>query len=339
MSCPRCGHVPAPEGTAACPACGAAPACPPPPPPTDDPVSRVRAEVDRRLGESELLDRVPGRSVSLAGVGLMALAIVLSLLPWFDGVGFFWSGVMLAGGAVVAVHELRAAGHPLPGARLPGRLLHPLVPPVFAGMVAVHAFHLLRVGVVPLLWLAAALLLGYDQYRKAVLSPEGFGRHFDLPHAWQGYRRYVIAGTGLCLVSLFFTWGETSGWLGGGYDYNYRYDSYSDGYGYRYEYNPAKYYYPGFEWSGRNQSLALFAEAALFALLLWAAYRPAEAPSRRATRLAAALATFLTLWWVTNLDSTLGVFVFFAGIAAVDYGLWKLLRAREPEPAPAPTAG
>lgn len=337
MTCPRCGYAPAPEGATACPACGASLAAPPPP--GDDPVARVSAEVDRRLGESELLGRVPGRSASLVGLGLMAFAIVLSMLPWFDGVGFFWSGVMLAGGAVVAVHELRAAGHPLPGARLPGRLSHPLVPPVFAGLVAVHAFHLLRFGIVPLLWLGAALLLCYDQYRKAVLSPEGFGRHFDLPHAWQGYRRWVMLGAGICLVSLFFTWGESSGWMGGGYDYNYRYDSYNDGYSYRYEYNPAKYYYPGFEWSGRNQSFALFAEAALFGLLLWAAYRPAEAPSRRSARLALALAVFLTLWWVTNLDGTFGVLAFFVGIAAVDWGLWKLLHSREAEAAPAPTAG
>jgi len=338
MTCPRCGHASPAEGATACPACGASLA-PPPPPPADDPVSRVSAGVDRRLGESELLGRVPGRSVSLVGLGLMAAGIALSMLPWFDGVGFFWSVLMLVGGAVVAVHELRAAGHPLAGMPLPGRLSHPLVPPVFAGLVAVHAFHLLRVGIVPLLWLAAAVLLCYDQYRKAVLSPEGFGRHFDLPHAWRGHRRWVMLGAGICLLSLFFTWGESSGWLGGGYDYNYRYDSYSGGYGYRYEYNPAKYYYPGFEWSGRNQSFALLAEAALFGLLLWAAYRPMEAPSRRSARLAVGLAAFLALWWITNLDGTFGVLAFFVGISAVGYGLRKLLRARGPEPAPASAAG
>lgn len=292
--------------------------------------ARLSERVDRTLDGAEVLDRIPGRSVSLLGLAIMASALAVSMLPGFSGVGLVWSAVMLAGGAAVAVDELRAAGHPLPAARLPRLLADPLFPPLFAALVGVHAFHQLRVGVVPLLWAAAAFLLCWDQFRKTLLSPEGFGRYLDFAQAWRGYRRNLLLGAGLCLLSLFLTWGETSGWLGGGYDYNYRYQG--DGeYGYQYDYNPAKYYYPGFEISGRNQSFALFAEAMLFALLLWAAYRPAGDP-RRADRVALVLAGLLALWGLANAAPTAGVLLFLAGIAAVHHALWKLRRGETEGP-------
>ncbi len=290
-------------------------------------LSELTERVDRTLEGAEVLDRIPGRSVSLLGLGIMAAAIVVSSLPSFSGVGPAWSAVMLAGGAAVAVDELRAAGRTLPAVRLPRPLADPLFPPLFAALVGVHAFHQLRAGIVPLLWLAAALLLCCDQFRKTLLSPGGFGRFLDFAQAWRGYRRNVLAGAGLCLLSLFLTWGETSGWLGGGYDYNYRYQV--DGeYAYQYDYNPAKYYYPGFEISGRNQPLALLAESMLFALLVWAAYR---APERgKSDRVALGLAGLLALWGLANAEATAGVLLFLAGIAVVHHALWKLRRG-EPE--------
>jgi hypothetical protein len=293
--------------------------------------SRIAGRVERTLDDAEVLERIPGRSVSLAGLGIMAGAIALSVLPSVSGVGILWSAVMLAGGAVVAVDELRDAGHPLPGIRIPAALAHPLAPPLFAALVAVHAFHQMRVGLVPLLWLAAAFLLCWDQFRKTILSPDGFGRHFDFRRAWHGHRRTVVLGVGLCLVSLFLTWGETSGWLGGGYDYNYRYQGGGE-YGYQYDYNPAKYYYPGFELSGRNQSLALLAEAALFALLVWSAYRGEGEAARRADRLALGTAALLALWCLANAGAQPGVLLFLGGIGAVHFALWKLRRGEEEGP-------
>ena len=293
--------------------------------------ARLSERVDRTLEGAEVLDRIPGRSVSLLGLGIMASAVALSMLPRFSGVGPAWSAVMLAGGAAVAVDELRAAGHALPAVKLPRVLADPLFPPLFAALVGVHAFHQLRVGVVPLLWAAAAFLLCWDQFRKTLLSPEGFGRYLDFAQAWRGYRRSLLLGAGLCLLSLFFTWGETSGWLGGGYDYNYRYQG--DGeYGYQYDYNPAKYYYPGFEISGRNQSFALLAEAMLFALLLWAAYRPPEGGARRADRVALVLAGLLALWGVLNAGPSAGVLLFLAGIAMVHHALWRIRRGEAEGP-------
>lgn len=292
---------------------------------------RLAGEVDRALTESAALDRIPGRSVSLVGLGVLASAILLSLLPGLSGVGPAWSAVMLAGGAAVAVDELRAAGRPLAAVRLPRPLAHPLFPPAFAALVGVHAFHLLRPAAVPLLWLAAALLLGWDQARKTVLSPDGFGRMLDFRRARRGYRANVLLGAGLCLASLFLVWGETAGWLGGGYDYNYRYQG-NGQYGYQYDYNFAKYYYPGFELTGRNQPLALLAEAALFALLAWTAYRGSGGAGRRADRAALGLAGFLTVWGLGNLEPQPGVLLFALGMAALWSGLWRAARGVEEGP-------
>ncbi len=298
----------------------------------DGEVPRFSERLDRALEEGEGVDRIPGRSVSLLGLGVMAAAILLSLLPSLAGVGAAWSVVMLAGACVVAVDELRSAGHALSGVCLPRLLAHPLFPPAFAALVAVHAFHLLRLEIVPLLWLCAAVLLCWDQFGKPVLSSDGLGRVLDFRRAWRGYRRNVLLGTGLCLLSLFLTWGESSGWLGGGYDYDYRYQG-SGSYGYPYDYDPAKYSYPGFEISGRNQSFALFAEAALFALLVWTAYRGGgEVDSRRAGRVALGLAGLLALWGVVNAEATVGAFLFLAGVAVVHFALWRIRRGEEEGP-------
>lgn len=296
-----------------------------------DAASRLGERVERALEGAEVLDRIPGRSVSLLGLGIMAAAVLLSLVPGFSGVGLVWSALMLAGGAAVAVDELRAAGHALPGVRLPRTLAHPLFPPVFAALVGVHAFHLLRLGVVPLLWACAALLLCWDQFRKTLLSPDGFGRYLDFRQAWSGHRRSVLLGAGLCLLSLWLTWGESSGWLGGGYDYNYRYQGGGE-YGYQYDYNPAKYYYPGYEISGRSQPFALYAEAALFALMLWAAYRAGESGARRSHRTALALAGVLALWGLVNAEGTVGVLLFLVGIAVVHHALWRIRRGEDEGP-------
>lgn len=289
------------------------------------------AAFERAIHEAEVLDRIPGRSVTLAGLGIVAVAIALSVLPAFSGVGLVWSVVMLALGAVVAVAELRAAGVSVP-VRLPAALRHPLIPPAYAALVAVHAFQLLRLETVPALWLGAAVLLCWDQHRKTVLAPGGFGQHFDPRRAWQGYRRNVVLGVGVCLASLFLTWGQTSGYFSGGYSYNYAYRSNSSGasgYAYGYDYNPTQYYWPGFELSGRSQPLVLFAEAALLALLLLCALRPGDRYARGARLIGLPLAAFLGVFWLLASKDALGSLVFLAGLGTLGFGLFRLSRGEE----------
>ena len=53
-------------------------------------------------------------SMALLGAGLVALAVLLSTLPFFGGIGLGWSLVMLIGSVLVGVRELHAAGRSLP---------------------------------------------------------------------------------------------------------------------------------------------------------------------------------------------------------------------------------
>lgn len=298
-----------------------------------DYAARAGDEFERVVENSAILDRVPGRSVTLLGVGLVVAAIALSLLPSLSGVGLMWSTVMLIGAAAVAIPELRRAGTDVRGVEVPGALRHPLLPPAYAALVGVHAFLLLRIGIVPLLWLAAAVLLAWDQYRKAAAAPDGFVRHFDIRRAWHGYRRNVTAGVALCLGSLFLTWGQSSGyWTGGlAYTYGYRYNAGTGSYdyGYDYDYQPMQYYWPGWELSGRNQSFVFFAVCLLVALVLWAAYRPRQ-DGRAALSTAGTVAgALLAVFWLLAAKDGVGSLLFVIGLAAILYAADRIRRGEE----------
>ncbi|HEY3365641.1 MAG TPA: hypothetical protein VGK74_11350 [Symbiobacteriaceae bacterium] len=262
---------------------------------------------------------IPGRSVSIVGLALMTVAVLLSVLPRFSGIGFSWSVIMLAGGALVAVHELRPGGPP-PGG-LPA-LSHPLIPPVFALLAAVHAFQLLRLGLVPLLWAAAAVLLCSAQYRKAMLAPGRFRQFFDPVLAWYGYRRYLVVGAAVCLGSLFFTWGETLGYWTGSLAYD------TNGFAW----NPFTYYWPGYALSGRNQALALFVELCLVALVVWSAHRGNGPMPAWFNRLAAGMAGFLTLWWLVHIQANAGPWVFLPGLLLIDFAVVMIYRRQHAGP-------
>ncbi|HET6765347.1 MAG TPA: hypothetical protein VFH27_16790 [Longimicrobiaceae bacterium] len=294
--------------------------------------------LERAVNEAPVLDHVPGRSLTLAGVGVMAVAIVLSWLPGWYGVGLPWSVLMLALGAAVAVRELKAAGREVSGAeRLPPVLGHPLLPPAFAALVALHALRLLGFGIVQGLWLVAALLLGYDQYRRAAASRAGLAGRWDLRQAWRGNRRWIALGVGLCVLSLFFTWASASGHFTGGRSYNYAYRSDSNGnsgYAYGWDYNPVQSYWPGYDMSGRNQGLVMLAMIALLALLLWAASRRSaeadgSAPRKASPLVPGLLLGFLFLWWWTHAENGAGVWMFALGWAMTVFGVVRLSRGEE----------
>ncbi len=302
-------------------------------PPLHEYASRASENFERAVESNPLLDRVPGRSVTLVGVGLVVAAIALSLLPSFAGVGLGWSVVMLIGAAAVALPELRRAGTDVPAVRVPTALQHPLVPPVYAALVGVHAFLLLRLDVVPLMWLAAAVLLTWDQYRRAARAPDGFVRHFDIRRAWHGYRRNVTVGVAVCLGSMFLTWGRSSGYWTGGYSYNYAYrynaGTGTGGYAYDYDYQPAQYYWPGWELSGRNQSFALLAVCLLVGLVLWAAYRPREGGRPAAPSTGLAAGALLTVFWLLGAKDGIGSLLFLLGLGAILHAAWQIRRGSE----------
>jgi hypothetical protein len=301
-------------------------------------VREAAERLDRAIDQAPVLDHVPGRSLTLAGLGAMALAIVLSCLPGWYGIGLPWSLLMLVLGAVVAIGELQAAGRDVAAAeRLPGLVAHPLLPPAFAALVALHAIRLLGFGVVQVLWLVTALLLGYDQYRRAAASPAGLSRRWDVRRAWHGYRRWITLGVGLCFLSLFFTWASSSGYFSGGHSYNYAYrtdGAGNSGYAYGWDYNPVQNYWPGYAMSGRNQGYVMLAMMALLALLLWAAARrPADAgdvaPRKASPLVPGLLLGFLFLWWWTHAENGAGVWMFALGWGWIVGGVIRLVRGEE----------
>ncbi len=156
------------------------------------------------------LAHVPAHSPTVLGLGVLALAVFLSFLPFFAGVGPLWSVVVIAGGWCVAARELREAGlrHPLVD-WVPEQLLHPAVPALYAVLVAALALRMLSLGFTPLLWLAGAGLVGYDQYRKVYANEQGWHRYFEPRQLVRGVTPVALAGVALCLLSLFLAWVPT----------------------------------------------------------------------------------------------------------------------------------
>ncbi|PTL77270.1 hypothetical protein [Vitiosangium sp. GDMCC 1.1324] len=153
------------------------------------------------------LAHVPGHSPSVLGVGLLAVALVLSILPFFAGVGPFWSSVVFAGGWLVTARELRAASvkHPLVD-WVPDTLLRPAVPALYAVMLVGLAIRMLGIGLTPVLWLGGAALIGFDQYRKVYAGEDGWSRLFEPRQLVRGLAPVGLGGVALCLTTLFLTW-------------------------------------------------------------------------------------------------------------------------------------
>ncbi len=287
----------------------------------------VAEEVGRALNDPRLRGAIPGRSLSIAGLAVMGAAILLSVIPlkWFPGVGLGWSIIMLLGGTLVAAIELRNTGVRVSGfEQIPANLMHPLLPPVFAGLVAVHAFLEFSLRITPILWVGAAVLLVYDQLQKAKQAPDSFGRYFDLRLAWYGYRKYILVGAALCLLSLFFTWSsQSSRWAGG---FTSRYSSYYGGYVSDWDY--LKYYYPGWELSGRAMGLSFFAVTALLSLVGWSAYRGNGTVPGWFNHLGAGLAGIAALFLLVNFEVKFGELIFVLGLGLIGLAISMIYQGK-----------
>lgn len=283
---------------------------------------------DPNFPQSSTMSGAPARrsSRTLSGLAVMAVAVVLGLLPWFSGIGWAWSIVMLLGAAIVAGNEFRKAD----GRQ--AKLLHPVAPALFAALVAAHAFQLFSLGVTPLLWLLAALMLWSDQSRALA---DGHGRSLDFAQLRRGYRLYIGLGAAVCLLSLFSIWGRSEGWMSfgwmGGTQLVNRFNPITGSLDLQLEYNPIMYpnnwYWPGFEFSGRSQRAVIWVEMALLGLVMWGALRRDAAA--RLNWCGPALAALVTLWWLPHCNGETGTRLFFVGLLAVDFAVWKLWRGQE----------
>jgi hypothetical protein len=283
------------------------------------------------LEDPRLRERIPGRSLALLGAGLVALAVLLSALPFFTGLDVGWSVVMLASSVLVGVRELHAAGRSLPEPvlRVARQTGHPLFLPAFTVLTCVQAFLSLRLGLVPLLWLLAAIVLVYDQRcaLAALVAEQGTPSPEE---ARLG--RWVLVGTLVCAAALFFTWGSGGGYSLGGIQPVHVREWKMDGFGreyedhYEYRYDMWANYVPWYASSGRGRPLASVAVLALGGLVVLT--RGRQARTVLPPWVLPVLAGAVTLWGMTGLASYLGPWLFLAGALLIDLAVARELMQR-----------
>lgn len=211
--CPECGEVAAEPKLRYCENCGARmPEYKPPAIPVGEEVGThgepiVKARPKPAYTGPKWLEYVPGHSPSVLGVGLLLVAMGLSILPSLAGLGPFWSFVMLMGSLVVVAREMRATGE---GNVLvdwvPESFQPPLVPAVYTALAVAFTLPMLELSIQPLLWLGGTALLVRDQWGKVFAVPGGYAEMFEPRSLVRGPRLLALVGVGLCLLALFFVW-------------------------------------------------------------------------------------------------------------------------------------
>jgi hypothetical protein len=170
------------------------------------------------LDDPRLRSHLPGGSLTLLGLGLVALALLLSVIPFVPGIGILGSVMVLVWGALVAVNEWRflsqpeaqepgiPAVRPLPPslANLPRDTRHPGIAQTFALLTCTYAVLMLGLGPISLVWMLAATVLGYDQgWRYFADRPEDTGgEDSSSPRLY----RWVVVGVVLCTFALLLPW-------------------------------------------------------------------------------------------------------------------------------------
>jgi hypothetical protein len=342
MFCMSCGNKLPEPLPAFCPSCGtkveAAPAQQPPaqqPPASTQPmpaaapgeqqpiaerigsnVSKVAAQAERFTSSSELLGKVPGRSLTLVALGLVAIAIVVGFIGDNAGLGWIWATVMAVAMALVAIQELSRAGYQqqqLP--TVSGPLMHPLFPIVFTVVVIGHALRMFDISLVGLLWTAGAVALSYEQYRRAKAR---FGTNFDLSNAISGANRPLTLVAGVAIVTFFFDFSDSAGFYAGGYDYNY--------YSGELEYDMFNSYIGGSSFPGRTLRFSELVLAGLVFIVLWASFRVPPIDPQKWSWVPTGLAGLMAAWWVWNGGRLFWAWVFMG--LAVGIGVLGFLRQR-----------
>jgi hypothetical protein len=171
------------------------------------------------LDDPRLRSHLPGGSLTLLGLGLVGLALVLSLIPAVPGVGLFGSMVVLLWGALVAVNEWRLLCQPEaqePGippvrplppalATLPRDTRHPGIAQTFALLICTDAVLMLGLGPISLVWMLAATVLGYDQGWRYFADRDEDTDGVDVSSGPR-LHRWVVAGVVLCTFALLLPW-------------------------------------------------------------------------------------------------------------------------------------
>ncbi|HEX8825467.1 MAG TPA: hypothetical protein VF794_36485 [Archangium sp.] len=334
MSCEHCGQALPSTNSRFCAHCGkrVAPASPGLPPQVAKEAAAAMEATRRAAGQTaqavqsvledpRLRERIPGRSLSLLGAGLVALAVLLSALQFFWGVGLGWSVVMLASSVLIGVRELHAAGRPLPEPAVRAARLaeYPLFLPAFTVLTFVQAFLSLSLGLVPLLWVLAAIVLGYDQ-RRALAA---FGAKQGTPSPEERrLGRWVLAGALVCAVALLLTWRQGGGYYLGGVQPVLVREWKPGGFirefedHYEYQYNMWTNYVSAYASSGRGRPFASVAVLLLGGLVMLT--RGRRAGAALPPWLLPVLAGTVTLWGIVGLASHAGPWLYLLGALVID---------------------
>jgi hypothetical protein len=220
-ACPACGApVPAgtevnatrPEGEKVWTAAGAAASR----------LGRAAARAEERLTDPTLTDRIPGKQLAVVGYAAVIAAVLLDAAPlkhrgdlvsfgWaYFKLGRFWDVVLLlAAAAALATRVMTAEGHD----NIPRAMTRPALPAAVAALVTAQAYLLLNLSLIPLLLLAAAVILVYDAVKSGLAS--GGVRAFrgtvdTMPNP-------TTTGIALVVAALLISWipGRTQSYLGG----------------------------------------------------------------------------------------------------------------------------
>ncbi|MCP3143347.1 zinc ribbon domain-containing protein [Pyxidicoccus xibeiensis] len=290
------------------------------------------------------LAHVPAHSPSVLGVGLLALAVVLSALPFFAGAGVPGTLLALVAGALLVTRELHEAGE-APGftQAVPPVLLRPEVAAVSTVVLAAIAVRMLGLGLSPLLWVAGAGLVAYDQWRKVLAGPDGALAWFEPRQLLRMPDVVALAGVTLCLLTLFGPWAVLTTGLDAMPDnapvpqgppelrvINSRRPS-----------DDVLYTRGGdvAMLSGWDLPASVLVELALLAVLALLALRPDVARPSWARFVPAGAVGLSLVWAALNMRLGVGPIAFVMGLGAVGFVAFRQLRGEQPlppEPEPAP---
>ncbi|RKH68255.1 hypothetical protein D7W81_12845 [Corallococcus aberystwythensis] len=300
------------------------------------------------LDDPRLRERLPGGSLPLLGSGLVAAAVVVPVLPFVaGGLGLPWSALMLVGAGMLGAREWVAAGRTLPPALVPvvKWAAHPAFLPMFTALTVTQAFLSLGLGVAPLLWLLAAVVLASVQWRAFKASSLAELSLTRRP-ADVRLKRWVFAGVAACAVGLLLPWSSAWSLVPTAHLQRERNITIDDNFGWDIQDNdtwkfntlvlPAAGRGAG---TGRGRLGATGVVLGLLALgVLGSVRRAREAlPSV----VPAVLAGLITVWALTGLSSRPGPWLFLLGILAVDVAVareWLGPRSAAPPAEPPASA-
>ncbi|WP_223639062.1 zinc ribbon domain-containing protein [Corallococcus sp. EGB] len=331
MSCPHCGQ-PLPEGRTSrtCPHCGGdleAPGSPV----MDEVADKAQRAADTAgravqdvLDDPRLRERLPGGSLPLLGSGLVTAAVLVPVLPFVSGgLGLPWAVLMLVGAGMLGAREWVAAGRKLPDALEPvvKRAAHPAFLPMFTALTVTQAFLSLGLGVAPLLWVLAAVVLGFVQWRAFKASPLA-----EPSLTWRPadvrLKRWVFAGVAACAVGLLLPWSSAWSLVPTAHLQRERNITIDDNFAWDIQDNDTWRFntlvLPSGQGAGTGRGRLGATGVVLGLLALGVLGSVRRAREALPSVVPAVLAGLITVWALTGLSSRPGPWLFLLGILAVD---------------------